>query len=164
MAYIFTVKAKRPAGYLNVDLEIVSYGSLDSLAEEMGKAVLVLYSGPGKGRQRLLCLESLRWPNSPDAAARELCRAIDRLSPGVRRVWECARRKEFNVGYELPTGLRAVQVTLQPETVRRIIALGGTIAFTCYRDDNSEPDGPTNGSQPIRARQNRTSSAAGSRR
>lgn len=158
------MKTKRPAGYLNVDLEIVSSSSLDTLAEEMGKTVLVLYSGPGKGRQRLLCLESLRWPNTPDAAARELCRAVERLSPGVRRAWERARRREFNVGYELPTGLRAVQVTLQPETVRRIVALGGTVAFTCYRNDNSEPDGPANGSQPLCSRRNRTSSAAGSRR
>jgi hypothetical protein len=142
----------------------VSSGSLDSLAEEMGKAVLILHSGPGAGRQRLLCLESVRWPNTPDAAARELCRAVERLSPGARRVWERARRREFNVGYELQTGLRAVQVTLQPETVRRIVALGGTVAFTCYRDDNSEQDGPANGSQPIRSRRNRTSSAAGSRR
>lgn len=32
------------------------------------------------------------------------------------------------------------------------------------RIDNSEPDGPANGSQPIRSETNRTSSAAGSRR
>ena len=158
------MKAKRPTGYLNVDLDIVSSSSLDTLAEEMGKAVLVLHSGPFVGRQRLLRLESLRWSNSPDAAARELCRAVERLSPGARRVWERARCREFNVGYELPTGLLAVQVTLQPETVKRIVALGGTVAFTCYRDDNSEPDRPANESQPIRSQTNRASPAAGSRR
>jgi hypothetical protein len=160
----FAVKAKRPAGYLNVDLEIGSSSSLDCLAEEMGNTVLVLHSGHGAGRERLLCLESVLWPNTPDAAARELCRAVERLSPSARGVWERARRREFNVGFELRTGLRAVQVILQPETVRRIVALGGTIAFTCYRDDNSEQASAANGSQPIRPRKKRTSPAAGSRR
>ena len=129
------MKAKRPIGYLNVDLEIESSSSLESLAEEIGKAVLVLYSGPGVGRKRLLCLASLRWPNTPDAAARELCRVVEGLSPGARSVWERARRKEFDVGYELPSGIRALRVTLRPETARRIVSIGGTVAFTCYRDD-----------------------------
>ncbi len=158
------MKRKRPAGFLNVDLEIASFSSLDSLAEEMGKAVLVLHSGPGVARERLLCLESSHWPNTPDAAVRELCRAVERLSPVVRRVWERARRREFNVGYELRTGLRSVQVALEPETVKRIVVLGATVAFTCYRADNSGPGGPANGSQPIRSRRNRTSPAADSRR
>jgi hypothetical protein len=109
------VKAKRPTGYLNVDLEIGSYSSLDCLAEEMGNTVLVLHSGPSAGRERLLCLEGVRWSNTPDAAARELCRAVERLSPSARGVWDRARRREFNIGFELRTGLRAVQVTLHPE-------------------------------------------------
>jgi hypothetical protein len=133
------VKAKRPSGFLNVDLEIASSSSLEPLTDEMGEAVLVLYSGPGKGKGCLLCLESSRWPNTPNASARDLCRAVERLSVRARRVWDRARRKEFNVGYELRTGVRAVQVTLRAETVRRIVALGATVAFTCYRDDNSAP-------------------------
>lgn len=152
------MKAKRPAGYLNVDLEIVSSRSLDALAEEMGKALFVVHSGLGVGRGHCLCLAGMRWSNTPDSAARELCRAVEHLSPGARSVWEHARRKEFNVGYELPTGLRAVEVTLEPETVRRIVALGATVAFTCYRGDNSETDGPENGGKPIRSRKKRTGS------
>lgn len=158
------MKAKRPPGYLNVDLDIESSSSLDSLAEEMGKAVLVLHSGPGMGRRHFLRLESLRWPDTPDAAARELCRAVERLSPVARRIWQRARRREFNIGYELPAGVQAVQVTLPPDTVRRIVALGGTVAFTCYRDDTQEPSGPANGRQLIRSRRKRTSSSTGSRR
>ncbi len=131
------MKAKRPPGYLNVDLEIVSSNSLDLLAEEMGGAVLVLYSGPGLGRNRLLCLESSRSPNTPDAAARQLCTAAERLSPEARGIWDRARHKVFNIGYELPNSVRSVAVTLLPATVKRIVALGATIAFTCYRADTS---------------------------
>ncbi len=156
------MKAKRPAGFLNVDLEIVSCSPLNLLAAEM--AVLVLHSGPGNGRQHLLCLESLRWPDTPETAARELCRAVERLSPGARKIWDRAQRKEFNVGYELSAGVWAVQVTLQPETVRRIVALGATVAFTCYREDYSKPGGPVNGSEPLRPRKTERPSAAGSGR
>ena len=136
---LFAVRPKRPTGFLNVDLEIVSSNSLDCLAEGMSKAITVLHSGP-IGRRHLLCLESSRWRNTPDAAARDLCGAVEQLSPAARSFWERARRKEFNVGYELQTGLRAVQVTQQPDTVRRIVALGATVAFTCYRGDGSEPE------------------------
>jgi hypothetical protein len=133
------MKPKRPAGFLNVDLEIVSSNALDSLAELMGKAVLVLYSGPGVGREHLLCLESARCPKTPDAAARDLCRAVERLSPRARKLWERARSKKFDVGYDLPADFQLVQVTLQAATVRRIVALGGTIAFTCYRGEQMYP-------------------------
>jgi hypothetical protein len=135
------VKAKRPAGFLNVDLEIESSGLLDSLGEEMGKAVTVLYSGPSKGKRHLLSLESSRSPNTADAAARSLCSTVERLSAHGRTLWDRATRREFDVGYELPAGVRAAHVALQPETLRRIVALGATVAFTCYREDNSEPSG-----------------------
>jgi hypothetical protein len=133
------VKAKRPSGFLNVDLEIESSAPLESLSDEMGKAVLVLYSGPSKGKRHLLCLESSRWPNTPDAVAQALCSAVERLSADGRRKWDRATRKEFDVGYDLPTGIRAVHTTLKPETLQRIVALGATVAFTCYRDAGSEP-------------------------
>ncbi len=50
-----------------------------------------------------------------------------------------------------------------PRRFRRIV--GGMIAHQEMRDsDNGQPDGPANGSKPIRSETNRTSSAAGSRR
>jgi len=103
----------------------------------MGKAVVVLHSGPGVGREHLLCLESARCLNTPDSAARDLCRAVERLSPGARKLWDRARSKKFDVGYDLPADFRTVQVTLRAATVRAIVALGGTVAFTCYREDKT---------------------------
>src|SRR5919109_3421392 len=153
----FALKTTRPTGFLNVDLDIESSGPLDSLAEEMGSAITVLHSGPGRGRRHFLRLESAREADTPDTAVRDLCRAAERLSARGRRVWDRAKHKEFNVGYELRTGIRAVEVTLLPATVKRIVALGATVAFTCYPADNSEPDGPASGSQPIRSPRNRTS-------
>lgn len=99
----------------------------------------MLYAGPGAGRNHLLCLESSSLAEYPDATSHALCRVIERLSPEARKLWAKARRKEFNIGYELPADLRAVQVNLRPDTARRIVELGATIAFTCYRFDDAEP-------------------------
>ncbi len=146
---VLAMTPKRPVGFLNVDLEIVSSRSLEPLAQEMGKAVIVLYSGPGKGRSHLLCLEDSRWSNTPDAAARALCAAVERLSVRGRRLWKQAKRKEFNVGYDLIEGARLVQTALKRETLKRIVALDATVAFTCYRGERSKTGGPPSRIQPV---------------
>ena len=134
------MRAKRPIGFLNVDLEIESSANLESLAEEMGKAVRVLHSGPGEAGRNLLCVESARSHNTPDATARALCSTVERLSVRGRRLWDRSKRKEFDVGFELGTGSRLLQTALRLETLARIVALGATVAFTCYRRVNSESE------------------------
>ena len=132
------MKATRPPGFQNVDLEIGSSDPLNTLSEEMGRTVLVLYSGPGKGKRHLLCLESARCWNTPDAAARALCSAVERLSIHGRRLWDRATLRHFDVGYELSSGARSVHASLRPDTLERVVALGATVAFSCYRADNRE--------------------------
>ena len=146
------MKTKRPIGFVNVDLEIESSKPLNSLAEEMGSAVLVLYCGPSKGKWHLLAIETSRWPQpqTADAAVDLLCSVIERLSVRGRRLWKSARRRVFDVGYELPDGARAVGVVLKPEAVARITRLGATVAFTCYG---------RNARQQIRSKKKSTSSA-----
>jgi hypothetical protein len=123
---------------VNVDLDISSSSALRILVVEMGSAVIVLHSGPVRGKH-FLRLESASQRNTPDAVIMDLCRAVERLSNTGRRVWDRAKQKEFNVGYDLRAGGRAVEVALLPKTVKRIAALGGSIGFTCYRDDDSKP-------------------------
>jgi hypothetical protein len=37
------------------------------------------------------------------------------------------------VGYNFETGVRLVRVALRPETLKRVVALRATAAFSCYR-------------------------------
>lgn len=54
--------------FLNVDLEIESAANLDVFAAEMGKRVVVVYSGPAaKPRRHLLTVASSRAHKEPDA-------------------------------------------------------------------------------------------------
>lgn len=41
-----TLRTPKPAGFLNVDLEIESGSALGELARELGKSLVVLYCGP----------------------------------------------------------------------------------------------------------------------
>src|SRR6267154_2603803 len=134
------MKTTRRGRFLNVDLDIESSDPLDLLAEDMGGAVTVLHSGPIGRSRHFLRLESSRQPSTPDAGARALCSTVERLSDGSRRLWHKAKRREFNVGCEFQDGIRAVEIGIEPETLRRIVRLGATVAFTCYAADDSEPD------------------------
>lgn len=130
----------RPPGYLNVDVDVESSMPLEELADEIGGAVVVLHGGPITRRRFMLRMESQRETANPDTAARDLCKVIERLSARGRELWDAASSKEFNVGFELATRVRAVETRLKLETVQRIVALGATVAFTCYHD-SSEPAG-----------------------
>lgn len=129
------MKTKRPVGFLNVDLEILSRSKLDAIESGMNGLAHALYCGPvGKKGIFLLSLGSEKESKNADAAILDLCAAVERLGKGERRLWEGALSRTFDVGYSLEPGARMVQVTLRPETVARVIALGATIAFSCYRE------------------------------
>jgi hypothetical protein len=131
--------------FLNVDLEIVSRKKLDVLVRELGERVFVLYSGPaprvkrGKRVQHLLTMEiaggSVMRSRTPDRIIHALCDVIEKLPPVSRRLWDGAERV-FDIGYELrPEGKELFQLTLKPDTVERVAALGATIAVTSYPHD-----------------------------
>jgi sugar phosphate isomerase/epimerase len=121
--------------FLNVDLEIMSKTSLDSLARDMGRRVIVLHCGPF-ARRHLLVLESSRQHKKPDAAIAALCSAIEHLAPAARRIWKGAR-KDFDVGYELRSSERSSRFTLRPGTLERVARLGATLTVTYYREEDA---------------------------
>jgi len=125
-------------GFLNVDLEITarSKSRLDSLAAEIGKRVMVLYSGPTTGKQYLLTMEILGLSKGPDATIHALCSLVEKLSPAARRTWDSAK-KAFDVGYELQHSERSSRFALRPDTLQRVAKLGADLAVTYYR--GSEP-------------------------
>ncbi|MBN9693853.1 MAG: hypothetical protein J0M24_26730, partial [Verrucomicrobia bacterium] len=89
--------------------------------------------GPLRRGVFLLSLECNSYPRNADVGIRRLCDAVERLGPSERRLWERALSRTFDVGYSLAEGDKAVQVSLQPSTLSRVVAVGATVAFTCYR-------------------------------
>ena len=141
---MFAVRAKPPPGFMNVDLEIVSRSKLDEIESALSDTAHALYSGAVRRGVFLLALECNAYPKDADAAIVALCDAVDRLGTPERRIWKRALRRTFDVGYRLAHGDAAVRVSLEPTTLSRVISVGATVAFTCYRDDDSEPGSPGN--------------------
>ena len=125
--------------FRNVDLEIVSISRLESLAEEMGDPVSVMYCGPYEGRRKLLAVDAGTMFKNPDAAIHALCRVAESLSPESRRIWDRAR-KVFDVGCNVHPSTDAPRIELRADTLARVAALGASIGFTSYPSDELRPD------------------------
>jgi hypothetical protein len=131
-----------PAPYfLNVDLDIESTTPLRSLAREFGERVSVMYSGRMKGRDCLFVeieIASTLKLKSPEKTIHALCMLIESLSPNGRRLWNRAKRKEFDIGFDARfSSHRANRFTIDAKTLRRVTELGASIAVTFYREDKT---------------------------
>jgi uncharacterized protein YecT (DUF1311 family) len=84
----------------------------------------------------------------------------------AQRAWiafrdEQAELEANGAGWGFPASLHESLTRL---TEARTQELRGVLSYYWTQDNNAEPDGAANGSQPIRSETNRTSLAAGSRR
>ena len=131
---------------MNVDLDIVSRAKLGAIEAAVSQTAYALYSGPIRKGIFLLRLECNSEPKDADTATIKLCAAIEALGGNARRLWDRALKRTFEVGCDIMPGCRAVHVSLRPETIKRVTALGATIAFTCYLGDESHPGVSMNGS------------------
>jgi hypothetical protein len=68
-----------------------------------------------------------------DATINALAGTIERLKPAARRAWNRASMREFNIGVELGGGVPSIEHAIRAATLRRVVSLGGTIAFTAYQ-------------------------------
>jgi hypothetical protein len=122
-------------GFLNVDLEIgaPTRAALAPLIDELRHRLFELYVG----RIRSLYRAHYELPGcaapTADATINALAGAIERLKSPARRAWNRASMRELNVGVELERGVRSVELSIRPQTVRRIVALDASIAFTAYQ-------------------------------
>jgi hypothetical protein len=131
-----------PAPYfLNVDLDIESRVSLRSLAREFGERVSIMYSGRINSRYCLFVeieiVATLKF-NTPEKTIHALCALIESLSPKARKLWDAAKRKEFDIGFDARfSSHRANRFTIDEKILRRVTELGASIAVTFYREDET---------------------------
>lgn len=131
--------------FLNVDLVIQSRSNLASLPAEFEKRAYVLHCGRIGGGY-FLAVESNRQFKTPDATVRALCAVVGALSAQGKRLWRSAYRKEFDIGYDLASEGYVSHFKLRPDTLKRITALGATLAVTFYdpkRMTLGQPSQPT---------------------
>src|SRR5712675_2316005 len=111
-----------PAPYfLNVDLDIESTVSLRSLVREFGERVSVNYSGRMNGRHCLFVeieIAVTLKSKTPEKTIHALCALIESLSPKGRKLWDTAKRKEFDIGFDARfSSHRANRFTIDAKTL-----------------------------------------------
>jgi hypothetical protein len=121
-----------PTHFLNVDLDIFSDVSLAPLVAALGKRVIVLYVGR-EGSQYGAHLElASAYRKNADAHLRAFVRLIQDLPLAPRRLWQRARRREFNIGIEAGSSPRYHELRLRSQTLEAVARVGGSVVITTY--------------------------------
>jgi hypothetical protein len=130
------MKSLPAPNFLNVDLDIESTTPLHPLAREFGERVSIMYSGRMNGRHCLF-VEIYCNHKTPEKTIHALSALIESLSPNGRRLWNAAKRKEFDIGFDARfSSHRANRFTIDAKTLRRVTELGASIAVTFYREED----------------------------
>ena len=115
--------------FLNVDVEVVSTGDLEPLAAAMarGACQLAYYRRGGRHHVRFELDTS---PRSADQGIRAFAKLLNRLPPKARRLWNAARRRDFDIGIQAPRHSGSAILELSREAVQLVGKLRGRILFT----------------------------------
>lgn len=117
--------------FLNVDLEVESAADLEPLVAAMAGGAFDLAKYRRRGRYHVR-FELNRTPTNADQAIRAFARLLRRLPPRVRRLWNAARRRDFDIGMDAPDPSDCAMLELSDEAVQLAGMLGARIVFTVY--------------------------------
>lgn len=122
-------------GFLNVDLEIgaPTRKAIAPLLDELRVRLWEMHVGRIRSLYRAHYELSGCGLTSANATIDALVEILETLEPASRRAWNRTTMRELNVGVELERGVRNIELSIRPATLRRVVALGGTIAFTAYQ-------------------------------
>lgn len=117
--------------FLNVDLEIFSKSDLKLLADALRRNLDVHYLGMEFGKHKAY-FELSAFPRSPDAAIIRYCKLIQKLRPDARKLWDGAKSRSFDIGFEAPRRGRYFWGAVSRDAVRAAADVGAQIAITVY--------------------------------
>jgi hypothetical protein len=149
--------------FLNVDLDIISKSRLEPLVAAFGKKVSVLYVGPERSLYGAhLELGGPRFPKSADMAIRALAALVRQLPRKVRRLWNHARVKDFNIGIQGGYRPHCSVFPLNVETINAVARLGARVVVTVYSplEVSKTEVRPEDANRGVQAAQQRVSTAS----
>ena len=126
------------ARFLNVDLILESNEPLALIERHLGSSVFALHSGPIEDGH-LLSLEIEGFASDADETIHALCEAVEVLPEEAKTLWNRCRRRLFDVGFDASDDSHLLlHTSLRNETLKRVVALGGEIAFNVYRPNKND--------------------------
>jgi hypothetical protein len=118
--------------FLNVDVDVYSKTSLQSLVAALGRKVIVHHVGrEGRIQSAHFSLAST-YRDDADTLAYRLARLVTRLPPAARQSWDRARRRDFNLGIQAGIAPYSHEIALTRRTLQRVVAVGGRVVITTY--------------------------------
>ena len=125
-----------PTRYANVDLDVYAEVPLDGFVQALGDQAFVLYVGGGRRKYEAhVELASSSRAMSADDTIVGLIRLIRGLPRVHRKIWDSARRREFNIGIEAGLEPHGFELRLKERTLKAITDVRGVLVITVYAPD-----------------------------
>jgi hypothetical protein len=131
--------------FVNIDLELESDESLETLIEELGDGVFTLDRLDERSIGLELSIETRNGMDfyksyddtedlvgGVDIHIEEFCKLIENLSSKSKEIWDKCHRKEFDIGFESGNTPKSFRTVIQSETVKRCAEIGASITITVY--------------------------------
>jgi len=119
--------------FLNVDLEMIFAVEPKTLLRDLGRRVIVLYSGEHP-KGHFVGLELNRYIKDPCKALRRWLRILGMLTPNAKRELRKATSRTFDFGFEvIPDNTHLVQIKLPPDLLAGLAELGAGYTISLYK-------------------------------
>ncbi len=118
--------------FMNVALEIFSRSDLTPIADAFGSKVTVFYLGKEFGLFKAYFYPGWQQSNTPETGILRYCKLIEKLPMKERKLWDSAKSRSFDLGFEGPKKDRYYWGAVSQEAIRAAAEVGAQIAITIY--------------------------------
>jgi hypothetical protein len=118
--------------FMNVALEIFSKSDLKPVAEAFGSNVTVFYLGKEFGLFKAYFYPGWPQSNTPETGIFRYCKLIKKLPKKERKLWDSAKSRSFDLGFEGPKKGRYYWGAVGADAVHAAAEVGAQIAITIY--------------------------------
>ena len=115
--------------FLNIDLDIESDSDITPIVKFWEERISV---------NRLECLDGIwygsfeTWEEEENTIIATYHDLVSNLSPDLRRVWDQARKRDFDFGYEGGDTPRSFHSRLTLESISKLTEIKGSVTITIY--------------------------------
>ena len=117
--------------FLNVDLDMTFTEEPKVLLHELGRKVIVLYSGEHL-EGHLVALELASFAKYSHITLRRWFKLLDSLSPFARQELQKASSRVFDLGFEIVSDKKAARIELTKEHLAALAKLEASYVVTLY--------------------------------
>lgn len=120
--------------FLNVDLDLLFADEPKLLLRELGRKVVVLYSGEDP-RGHLVVLELSGNTRHPVNALRKWIRLLSTFSPKAKREFLKATSRTFDLGFNVGNDRKFHQIKLPSDLLAQLARWGAGYTITLYQEE-----------------------------